>query len=101
MISPLRLHIAQKTLQMREPISIPNKVWDCYLDPIDKEIYWLLEDKYPYGYTITELLKRLKEIKPEENEDYTLQDVCDSLMNLKDYVVKKGKYIWTLKNKLF
>lgn len=68
------------------------------MDPIDKEIYHLLEDRYPYGYSTQEILKKLIEMEPEENDDYRLQDVWDALgISLKDYVVKKGQDFWVLK----
>jgi len=84
--------------QKKSPILIPEHVWDKYFDPIDKEIYEVLEQRFPLGYASEELLKILISIDPEENEEYTLQDVWDALdISLKDYVIKKGKGFWTLK----
>jgi len=80
------------------PVIIPDYVWEHHLDPIDKEIYELLEEHFPKGYSAETLLVKLKEMNPEENEDYRLQDVWDAIdISLKDYVEKKGKGFWVLK----
>lgn len=97
--SPLHKEVSKRQIESH-PIWIPDHVWERYLDPIDKEIVYLLEDRYPYGYSTQEILKKLIEMEPEENGDYRLQDVRDALdISLKDYVVKKGQDFWVLKGK--
>lgn len=95
--SPLLVETARRKVE-KEPIWIPDHVWDRYLDPIDKEIYTLLKERYPYAYSETGLLKKLVELDPEENADYRIQDIWDSFnYSLKDYVVRKGRHCWALK----
>lgn len=80
------------------PVMIPDYEWEHHLDPIDKEIYELLEKQFPKGYSAETLLSKLKEMNPEENEEYRLQDVWDAIdISLKNYVEKRGKGFWVLK----
>jgi hypothetical protein len=98
--SPLLKEVSKRQIET-DPVWISDYVWDHHLDPIDKEIYELLEVRYPLGYPAEEILKRLIEMNPEENEDYRIQDVWDALdISLKDYVVKKGRGFWSLKGEI-
>lgn len=81
---------------------IPDYTWDNHFDPIDKEIYQLLAGRFPKGYSAEQLLHALKEMEPEENEEYTLKDVWDALdISLAPFVERKGRRggFWVLKEK--
>lgn len=97
--SPLHNEMARKHVARRS-VWIPDYTWNNHLDPIDKEIYGLLLARFPKGYSAEQLLHLLKEMEPEENEEYVLQDVWDALdISLKDFVMRKGKRsgFWVLK----
>lgn len=61
--------------------------WNSRFDPIDKEMYSVLRKAHPYMMTKAEILEKLIEMDPEENEEYTLDDVSDSIeLCLKAYL---------------
>lgn len=68
--------------------SISETDWNKHFDPIDKEVYYVMHDAYPTMLTQREILERLWELAPDENEDYRIEDVADSIdLCLKAYVV--------------
>jgi hypothetical protein len=96
----LQMEVTKKENLRASPVVIPDHVWYNHLDPIDKEIHYLLDECFPRGYSAETLLSKLKQMNPEENEEYRLQDVWDSLdISLKDYVTMKGRGFWALKRK--
>ena len=80
-------------------MAVPAHVWYCQLKPVEKEIYHVLHDCFPHGYTEEKLLSILIRMEPNENEHYTLDYVRKSLTltRLNSFVEKTEKRVWKLK----
>jgi hypothetical protein len=76
--------------------------WTNRFDPIDREMYCVFKAHYPNMLSIQQLLEYLKDLNPEENDEYTLNDVVDSLeLCLKPYIVEDDEKNYQLKTKFF
>lgn len=80
---------------------ITDDDWNNRFDPIDKEVYYLFKEHYPEMLSVPRILSLLKELDEEENADYSVQDVCDSLeLCLRGYLIAdlgEGTYQLKLK----
>jgi hypothetical protein len=81
---PAKGNVNQQKVRL---VWIPDTLWKTF-DEIDKEIYSVFEAQYPRLLTPPEILSLLVPLDPENNGDYSTQDVVDSLeMCLKEHIV--------------